>query len=106
MTAHFRQSGFHVEYAMTAEEVAADESYDVVLMDVHLPGASGVDLARRIRHAQPHQPVIFVTGDADARIAGEAHATGAAAFLLKPFELAELESVIKAVINQIGAACY
>ena len=104
LTTHLRQSGFQVEYAMTAEEVAADESYDVVLMDVHLPGASGVELAHEIRKAQPGQAVIFVTGD--AAVADAARDAGAAGFLLKRFELSELEAQIKAVTAQIDVDCY
>lgn len=94
MTRHFERSGFEVEYAMAAEEVAADERYDVVLTDVHLPGESGVDLARRLHAAQPEQPVVFVTGDADAGLASTAIRNGAAGYLLKPFEMFELDAVV------------
>jgi DNA-binding NtrC family response regulator len=79
MTAHFRLIGYSVEYAIAAEEVASDENYDVVLTDVNLPGESGVELARRIREAQPNQPVVIMTGDSDLLIAHQAYGTGAAA---------------------------
>ena len=100
MTAHFRQNGFQVEYAMTAEEVAADEQYDVVLTDVHLPGESGVEMARRIHRALPNQQVVFVTGDADAGLAREALDSGAAGYLLKPFELFELDAVVNTALRE------
>lgn len=100
MTTHFRRSGFQVEYAMAAEEVAADEPYDVVLTDVHLPGESGLDLARRFRQAQPDASVVFVTGDSDRSLARDAIETGAAGYLLKPFELFELDAAVNSALRQ------
>jgi DNA-binding response OmpR family regulator len=99
MRAHFEKNGFAVEYAMAAEEVASDETYDVVLTDVNLPGESGVDLARRIRAHQPDQPVVFMTGDVDAALAHRALRTGAAGYLTKPFELRELDAVISKAVR-------
>src|SRR5688572_25632682 len=99
MMAHFEKNGFAVEYAMAAEEVASDERYDVVLTDVNLPGESGVDLARRIRAHQPGQPVVFMTGDTDAALAHRALRTGAAGYLIKPFELCELDAVINQAVR-------
>jgi DNA-binding response OmpR family regulator len=99
MTTHFRRSGFEVEYAMAAEEVAADERYDLVLTDVHLPGESGVDMARRIHEQQPDQPVVFVTGDPDAQLAHDAIRSGAAGYLLKPFELFELDALVNQALR-------
>lgn len=98
MTTHFRKNGYDVEYAMSAEEVASDEAYDLVVTDVHLPGASGVDLARRIRQARPQQPVVFMTGDVDESIAREALGTGAAGYLVKPFEFFELDAVVNSAL--------
>lgn len=99
MTTHFQRNGFAVEYAMTAEEVASDEHYDVVLTDVNLPGESGVALARRMREAQPNQQVVFMTGDSDPRLADQAIGTGAAGYLIKPFELFEMDAVINTAIR-------
>ena len=99
MTTHFQRSGFAVEYAISAEEVASDEHYDVVLTDVNLPGESGVDLARRIRECQPEQKVVFMTGDADPAVARQALQTGAAGYLIKPFELFEIDAVINTAIR-------
>jgi DNA-binding NtrC family response regulator len=96
---HFRRKGYEVEQAEAAEEVIGRFAtgrgrYDVVVTDVHLPGASGVELARQIRHVWPEQPVIVMTGDADASIAQRALRSGAAGFLIKPFEFFELDAVV------------
>ena len=86
---HFRRKGYEVEQAEAAEDVIGRFAtgrgrYDVVVTDVHLPGASGVELARQIRHVWPEQPVIVMTGDADAAIAQRALRSGAAGVLIKP----------------------
>jgi DNA-binding NtrC family response regulator len=100
MTRHFRRNGYQVEQAGAAEEVierfkTGDQRFDVVVTDVHLPGESGVDLARQIHEMQPEQPIVFMTGDSDARIARRALADGAAGYLLKPFEFFELDAIVK-----------
>lgn len=105
MSRHFRRHGFEVEQAGGAEEalsrIAASQSrFDVVLTDIHLPGASGVDLARDLQEARPGQPVVFMTGDADAQIARTAIESGAAGYLLKPFEFFELDAVVNQAVQR------
>lgn len=105
MTRHFRRNGFDVEQAGAAEEAAerfkpGERRFDVVVTDVHLPGESGVDLARRIHEMLPGQPIVFMTGDSDARIARRALADGAAGYLLKPFELFELDAVVNHAVQR------
>jgi DNA-binding response OmpR family regulator len=103
VTSHFRRCGFEVEYAIAAEEVASDERYDVVLTDVHLPGQSGIDLARRIHAAWPEQAVVFMTGDADPMVARAALADGTSGYLLKPFELFELDAAVNMAVTRTRA---
>ena len=105
MARHFRRRGFQVEQAEAAEEVlerfGADlPQFDVVLTDVHLPGQSGVDLARRIKEVQPEQPVVFMTGDADAAIARQALKSGASSFLLKPFQFFEIDTSVRNAVQR------
>jgi DNA-binding NtrC family response regulator len=105
MTRHFRRNGFEVEQASAAEEVVErfqsdKKRFDVVVTDVHLPGESGVDLARRIQAMQPGQPIVFMTGDSDARLAREALQDGAAGYLLKPFEFFELDAVVNHAVQR------
>lgn len=107
MARHFRRRGFQVEQAQAAEEVlsrlgTASDPYDLVVTDVHLPGESGVELARRIRAVRPQQPVVFMTGDADATIAQRALRDGAAGYLVKPFEFSELDAVVNHAVKQSG----
>jgi DNA-binding response OmpR family regulator len=104
MTRHFKRRGYEVEQAGAAEEVIArldgGKRFDVVVTDVHLPGESGVDLARRLHALSPEQPIVFMTGDSDAGIARQALQDGAAGYLLKPFEFFELDAVVNHAVQR------
>jgi two-component system, NtrC family, response regulator AtoC len=99
MLMHFRNSGYHVDYALSAEAVSVEEQYDVVVADFHLPGESGVELLLRLREIMPERPVVFMTGDDDESVARSALQYGAAGFLLKPFDISELDIVIRRALR-------
>jgi DNA-binding NtrC family response regulator len=105
MARHFSRRGFEVEQAEAAEEVierfgGTVPRFDVVLTDVHLPGQSGVDFARRIKEEKPDQAIVFMTGDADNGIAREALRSGAAGFLMKPFQFSEVDTTVRNVLQR------
>ena len=62
-------------------DIAGDA--DVVLMDLLLPAADGLELTRQVRATRPAQQVIVISGRSDDRAEREALSAGAAAFLLK-----------------------
>lgn len=99
VTSHLDRRGFVVEQADSAEAVMIGVRqrtlrYDVALIDVHLPGLSGTDLVRLLLAASPLRPVIVITGDTDAAVAQRALGYGAAGYLLKPFQLFELDAAL------------
>ncbi|GAA4488460.1 response regulator transcription factor [Actinoallomurus oryzae] len=70
----------------TAEEgllLARERRPDVVLMDVHLPGADGIDGTRLIKAERPEARIFILTGDATPELFAAAFAAGAAGFLAK-----------------------
>lgn len=77
-------------------EVAA-KTPDCVLLDVMLPGMSGIEVLRRIRETHPVLPVILLTGLAGAREGIEGMKQGALAYLTKPIDFNELLEVISRV---------
>jgi DNA-binding NtrC family response regulator len=69
---------------------------DLLLLDVNLPGISGLDFLREIKESNGHGPlVIIVTAHGSERLAVEAVKTGAYDYLSKPFELDDLRLVVK-----------
>ncbi|MGQ0814696.1 MAG: response regulator [Gemmatimonadota bacterium] len=90
--------GYEVTQVSEAEDALTRcraETFDLVVSDVHLPGASGLDLARELHRIAPLQPVVLVTGDRDEDIARLALEVGATAYLQKPFDVAELEAAVR-----------
>jgi len=94
---HFRQGGAQVVVAGSAEEVAQRghefREWDVVVIDVHLPGRSGVELAQQLERRTGS--LVLVTGDTSTELANEALSSVSAGYLLKPFELFELDAAVR-----------
>lgn len=67
---------------------------DVVVLDINLPDMSGLDVFRRIQAEDARIPVIFITGHGTTDTAIEAMKLGAFDYLLKPLELAPLETLV------------
>lgn len=70
------------------------EEYDVVLLDLTMPGMDGLEVLRRIRSLDVPAEVVVLTGNATVSTAVEAMKLGAYDYLTKPFKLAELRVVI------------
>lgn len=97
--------GFRVTKAVSAEDAEERVAYDlpdVALLDVRLPGASGIVLMQRLRARAPQMPVILVTAqDAEKdKVAGLD--LGADDYIVKPFSLDELAARVRAVIRKRG----
>jgi twitching motility protein PilT len=78
-----------------AQGILAGEEIDVALLDVRLPGESGLDLARRIQRTHPRTSVIMVTGTADFTTMSDARLAGAIDFLVKPATPADLLAAVE-----------
>jgi DNA-binding NtrC family response regulator len=69
-----------------------EEKPDLILLDVRMPGMSGLDVLKNARQLYPEMPVIMISGYADEDLAREALQEGAYDFFLKPFELSVIEA--------------
>jgi putative two-component system response regulator len=103
---HLERQGYRVVQAADAEEVLLRMSrdrapFDVVLSDIHLPGLSGVELLRLLLTHSPLRPVIMITGDSDEGLARRALNYGASGYLLKPFQLFELEAAVQQAVSRL-----
>jgi DNA-binding NtrC family response regulator len=79
-----------------AEALAAVEngSYDVVLLDVKMPGLGGLELTRRIKERRPDLEVVLLTGHTSASSAEEGRRAGAFEYLMKPVKIDELVRIL------------
>jgi DNA-binding NtrC family response regulator len=93
-------SGFEVEKAASAEEALPliDRS-DLVLTDFQLPKMSGLDMLHLIRRGDTRLPVIVMTAFGTVENAVEAMKAGAADFILKPFPLDQLTTVVNKALE-------
>ena len=107
LTDRLRSEGYHVEHSpdgTSALERAASESFDVILLDVMLPGMSGFDVIRDLRNRGVMTPVIMLTarGQVADKVVGLK--LGADDYLAKPFDMMELVARIEAQIRRASAA--
>jgi FixJ family two-component response regulator len=98
-----RSAGYRVESFASAREFLArsgSAGLDCLVLDVSLPGQTGLDLHEALLAKDQHVPVIFITGHGDAATAARAMKAGAADFLSKPFEGEVLLRAIEKAIAQ------
>lgn len=98
-----RDAGFEVRVVHNGEQGAVlleRESPSVVILDVHLPHLSGLDLLHDFRQRDRLTPVLMVSADDQAAIQDRAMAEGASGFLRKPLSLSLLIRAIKRQIEK------
>jgi DNA-binding NtrC family response regulator len=91
-------SGYELKTARTGEEgleLFARESPDLVLLDHWLPGINGDQVLQRIKDANPEIPVIIMTAQGSVDLAVQSMKMGAFDFLVKPFELDQIEALVQ-----------
>jgi putative nucleotidyltransferase with HDIG domain len=97
------QSGYATTTIESAEEAIArlsqDPDYDLVLSDVMMPGTDGLTLLDQICADHPGMPVVMLSAVNDFHVVTNAFRRGAIDYLLKPFERAELESIVMRAIE-------
>ena len=83
-----------------ALRLASGRAFDLVLLDLILPGGDGLDVLREIRRFQPSQPVIILParGDEDDRVRGLR--LGADDYVVKPFSVRELLARVEAILRR------
>lgn len=98
-------SGHRVDSAYTGEEgleKACASSYDVIILDVMLPGMDGFEVARRIRDRGVSTPILMLTARDQETDVVQGLSEGADTYLPKPFRIAELEAHLRALKRRVG----
>lgn len=89
-----------VNNGRTAETALNSQQYDLVLLDLGLPGQDGLTVLRHLRQNKNNTPVLIVTArdDLESRLSGLDG--GADDYIIKPFDLSELLARIRAVLRR------
>jgi FixJ family two-component response regulator len=98
-----RSVGFSVQSFESARDFLCGRRPNVpscLVLDVRLPGLSGLDLQRELAEAGVHIPIIFVTGHGDIPMSVQAMKAGAVEFLTKPFRDQALLDAIRQAIGR------
>jgi len=96
-------AGYEAQTAASGKEAvdkAADEDFDVVLLDLIMPKMSGSDVLVELRRVSPRSRVIMITAFASIENAVDAIKRGATEYLSKPFKIDELLVRIKRVLEE------
>ena len=95
--------GLQVELFGSAQEFLAGRSTDVagcLVLDIRLPGMSGLDFQRQLAEANIHIPIIFITAHGDIPMTVRAMKAGAVEFLTKPFRDQDLLDAIHLALER------
>jgi two-component system alkaline phosphatase synthesis response regulator PhoP len=86
-----------------ALELATQEPYDLMILDVVLPGKSGLEVCRQLRRAKPYLPIIMLTARSHEAEKVLGLDMGADDYVTKPFSPLELRTRIKALLRRSAA---
>ena len=86
--------------ARTGYQYAQDKEYDVIVLDLTLPGMDGLELCRRLRDSGNTTPVLMLTARDTLADKLEGFSAGSDDYLVKPFALQELDARIRALVRR------
>lgn len=89
-----------VDNGQIVETAVRSQNYDIVLLDLGLPGKDGLMVLKLLRQSHPHLPVIILTArdDIDSRLSGLDG--GADDYMIKPFDMSELLARMRVALRQ------
>jgi DNA-binding NtrC family response regulator len=97
-------SRFNLDVSEAEEGAGALEKlgdgYDIVLLDYNMPGFSGIETLAEIKRVAPRVAVVMMTSAEEDVVAARAQASGAAAFLKKPFYPADIDAVLERIYDK------
>ena len=97
--------GYMVDTVLSGEkalETLAGSKYDIILLDLKMPGMSGIEVLGKVKQVMPRVDVVMMTGYATVESAVEAMKLGAIDYIKKPFTNKELSGKILEVLAKKG----
>src|SRR3970040_947338 len=107
LQAILREEGWRADPVATGEEcvkAAAKKSYDLILLDVWLPGMDGLEALRRLKERDPTPIVIMISGHATIETAVKATKLGAFDFIEKPLSMEKTVLAVRHALDQLRLA--
>ncbi len=103
---HLNDAGMHVTHANDGNDglqLALKQSYDLVILDLMLPGIDGMEICRAIRNSDNYTPVMMLTARSSEldRVLGLE--IGADDYISKPFSIRELVARVKALLRRVDS---
>ncbi len=98
-----RGDGHEVHVASDGREALErleGESFEIALLDLVMPRATGLEVLHRLRVIRPETAVVMITGHGSVDVAVEAMKGGAVDFVVKPFEVESLERVLQSIADE------
>ncbi|HHW01776.1 MAG TPA: response regulator [Thermoanaerobacterales bacterium] len=95
---------FGVGNGMDALEMVHQEKPDIALIDMTIPGIDGFTLLAHLKKEKPDVAAIFMSGFSDEEYMNRARREGACGFLVKPFDMEELKSVLEKISTTLDLA--
>jgi DNA-binding response OmpR family regulator len=100
---YLTQHGFDVEVAFDADQARkmfAENPYQVLLLDVYVPGDTGIELCRSFREVNSKVPIILLSSSNEMQNKMDAFSLGADDFIIKPVSMEELLAKVKVFIKR------
>jgi len=82
---------------VNALQLADDKKFNLIFLDIRMPGMGGLDVLKNLRELQPEATFVMITGYAKDDIIDEALQSGASACLCKPFSLTQVTKLLEEV---------
>ncbi len=102
---HLAESGYEVEHFVDgerAEEAILSRKFDLLLLDVNVPGISGFELLESMRERKDFTPAVMITSKNSSADLKEGFDIGCDDYIKKPFEFEELDARISHIIRVYG----
>jgi DNA-binding NtrC family response regulator len=99
-----KDAGYQVATAETGEqalEMIAKEDFSVIILDVRLPGKTGIKVLKEVKGLKPEIKSIIITAYPSGELAREAMELGAVDYLIKPIEVNGLERLIRETLVKV-----
>jgi DNA-binding response OmpR family regulator len=97
--------GIEVDSALNGEDALAimvEKTFEVVILDLMMPGLGGLEVLKQIKSAHPNTQVILLTGHGATKEGIEGMRLGAFDYLIKPVDIEEMLEKMKAAARTVG----